>query len=133
MSAPHRFTCAGCKQVLKVAEPPASEPIRCPAEACGRLVWARGERELELVTNSAPTILNRFGRDCRRLLYAGEELLVGPPETLDAIAERLEEDPPAYGLELVERVRELVQELGRGAILQPGRALVIAAGARRAQ
>ncbi len=133
MSSPHKFTCAGCKQVLTVAEPPASDPIRCPAEACGRLVWARGARALELVTNAGPDASRRFSRDCSRLLHHGEELLLGPNEALDAIAARLEADPPGYGLELVERVRERVQELGNGAILQPGRALAIAAGARRAR
>lgn len=131
MTAPRSFTCAGCRQVFAVAEPPASEPIGCPIEACGRLVWVRQSSPLGLITNKCPDLSRRFARDCSRLLHHGEELLLGPAPALDAIAGRLEADPPGYGLDLVERVRDLIQEHGRGAILQPGRALAIAAGGRR--
>lgn len=120
------FTRSTLEQQIRVADPLASEPVACPLDKCGRALWLTRGDAVTPATNLEPDLLGRFGRDGSRLLDGGETLLVGPPEALDKIAEALEANHPTTDLELVDRVRELVQEFGRTGVFEPGRALVAA-------
>lgn len=120
------FTCAGCRQEIRICEPDTGAVVlECPVPHCRREVWALpwADNGLMLGAQSAPDLSRRFAVDQCRLLLDGVELIAGPEDLLSRWAEELNAgDPPEE--ELPGLIRAMIQRDGRGCHFSPGRELV---------
>ena len=120
------YQCPGCREVLVISSPDGGELVQtCPIPECRRIIWLRSDGQgLELHTDHAPVpSAERFTIDQFRLLDFGVEMLSGPADLLERLAEMLNTDtPPDHAIPAV--IRAFIQGHGKGCVFNPGYRLV---------